>query len=202
VRTNQATPASRRPRDPSGHRREHAQPRLRPARSARGALVAALVVARLASVGSEGHDGIRVGDPFPDLRRFSLEGSLPEGLEGKVVLVDFWATWCGRCKESFEFMGLLHTRYASRGLVIIAINVDESRAAMEEFLKEHPVNFHVVRDKTKSLVRAISIPAMPTSFVLDRSGKVHSIFQGVHGADTRLKCATAIDDLLKIRGTD
>ena len=141
---------------------------------------------------------VKAGDPFPDLSKFGIEGKLPDTLKGKIVVVDFWASWCGPCKDSFPVMEELHRRFSDKGLVILAINVDESRAAMEEFLKEHPVTFSVVRDAKKKLVAAVNIASMPTSFILDADGKVHSIHNGFRGVETRKKYIKEIQALLKI----
>jgi len=81
---------------------------------------------------------------------------------------------------------------------VLGINVDESRTAMEEFLKENPVTFTVVRDKTKSLVRAINIPSMPTLLVLDTEGKVHSIHQSLYTPENRAKFVAEVRTLLHI----
>ena len=80
---------------------------------------------------------LKDGDAFPDLgqvwpRRHAA------GLKGKIVLVDFFASWCGPCKESFPVMQELHKKYAGKGLVIIAINLDKKKADMDDFLKKHP----------------------------------------------------------------
>ena len=84
------------------------------------------------------------GDLFPDLKNFEMEGKLPGTLKGKVVVVDFWASWCGPCRKTFPIMEELHHRFAARNLVILAINEDKSRVAMTEFLKEHPdVHLHL-----------------------------------------------------------
>ena len=140
---------------------------------------------------------LKVGDAFPDLSKYSLEGTLPGSLTGKVIVVDFWASWCGRCKGSFELLEQLHQRLTARGLVILSINVDESRAAMEAFLKEHPVSFPVLRDKTKALVRAINIPSMPTFLVVDKEGRVRSIHGSFPTPEARTKCLDEIEELLK-----
>lgn len=148
-----------------------------------------------------GEPKLKVGDPFPDLARFHIEGKLPDTLQGKVVVVDFWASWCGPCKNSFPVMEELYHRFSDKGLVILAINVDESRAAMQEFLKEHPVTFNVVRDARKKLVAAVNIPSMPTSFILDKEGKVHSVHHGFHGLETRKAYIKEIEELLGLAAT-
>ena len=115
---------------------------------------------------------LKVGDDFPDLAGFKLEGTLPDSLKGTVVLVDFWASWCGPCKKTFPVMNDLQKKYGDRGLVIIAINEDEERSDMQDFLKQNPATFVVVRDPGQKLVAEAGVPTMPGSFVLDDAGKV------------------------------
>lgn len=137
----------------------------------------------------------KTGDAFPDLSKFGLEGTLPE-TKGKVVIVDFFASWCEPCKESFPAMEELKQKYGDR-LVIIAVNVDKKKADMDEFLKKHPATFSIVRDASNKLVGELKIPTMPSSFVLDQAGKVHSFHRGFKGGETTKKYAQEIDALLK-----
>src|SRR5664279_662113 len=96
--------------------------------------------------GNSAFAGIKTGDNFPDLAGFKLEGKLPDSLKGKVVIVDFWASWCGPCKDSFPVMNDLQKKYADKGLVIIGINEDEEKSDMQDFLKDNAATFVVVRD--------------------------------------------------------
>jgi thiol-disulfide isomerase/thioredoxin len=144
--------------------------------------------------------GTKPGDAFPDPATFKLEGKLPASLKGKVVLVDFWASWCGPCAESFPAMSELAEKYTAQGLLILAVNEDEQRADMERFLKANKAAFTVVRDAApdgKKLVDKVEINVMPTSFLLGRDGKVRFLHSGFHGADTRRKYAEEIEALLK-----
>lgn len=160
-------------------------------------LLVGLMLIGVQSDSRSAEETIRVGDRFPDLRSHGVEGEFPATLLGKVVVVDFWASWCGPCKESFSVLEELNLRFGKRGLVILAVNVDESRAAMAEFLKERPVSFNVVRDSNKDLVRAINIQSMPSSYVLDPAGKVHAIYQGFRSAETRRKFIHEVQQLLE-----
>jgi len=139
---------------------------------------------------------VKVGDTFPDLTSFGLEGKLPADLKGKVVLLDFWASWCGPCKESFPVMEELHKKYADKGLVILAVNVDETAEAMKDFLKDHAATFTIVHDATKKLVGTASIGSMPSSFVLGTDGKVVAVHKGFHGKDTAKEYEAEIEKLL------
>ncbi len=143
-----------------------------------------------------GHSPLKPGDPFPELGQFKLEGPLPADLAGKVVLVDFWASWCNPCKASFPAMEQLLERHGKDGLVIVAVNLDDKRADMEAFLKKNPVSFIVVRDAEKKLVSAVNIGSMPTSFLLDRAGKIRAVHNGFHGEETMNKYEQEITQLL------
>jgi thiol-disulfide isomerase/thioredoxin len=136
------------------------------------------------------------GEKFPDLSTYGLEGTLPP-LAGKVVLVDFFASWCGPCKDSFPAMEKLHQKYSSQGLVIVAINLDKKAEDMQSFLKEHPVTFATVRDGSYKLVNEVKIPTMPSSFLLDRSGKVVALHRGFEGGKTEKQYMEEIETLLK-----
>jgi cytochrome c biogenesis protein CcmG/thiol:disulfide interchange protein DsbE len=139
---------------------------------------------------------LKEGDAFPDLAQCNIEGSLPD-LRGKIVLVDFFASWCDPCKESFPAMEELHRKYHARGLVVVAVNLDQKKTDMEDFLKQHPVSFTIVRDAGNKLVRQVKIPTMPSSFLLDREGKVRAFHLGFKGAETRQKYAGEIEALLR-----
>lgn len=156
----------------------------------------ALALVLCAPVAFAGGKGLKVGDTLPELSSFGLEGKLPDDLKGKVVLVDFWASWCGPCKESFPVMEELHKKYEAKGLIVLAVNVDEKADAMKDFLKDHPASFTIVHDAKKKLVAAANISSMPTSFVIGKDGKVFSIHKGFHGKETATQYAKEFDELL------
>lgn len=139
---------------------------------------------------------LKVGDSLPDLTQFKLQGPLPASLKGKVVLLDFWASWCLPCAKSFPALDALHKQFGDR-LVIIAVNVDEKKSNMDSFLKKHPADFIVVRDAAQKLVAAAGPETMPTSFILDGAGKVRFLHNGFHGESTHEEYVKEIKSLLK-----
>jgi thiol-disulfide isomerase/thioredoxin len=140
---------------------------------------------------------LKTGDDFPDVGKFKIDGKLPDSLKGKIVLVDFWASWCGPCAASFPAMEALHGQYKDKGVVILAVSVDKKPADMEAFLKKHAASFTVVRDVEQRLVAATEADAMPTSFLLDGAGKVRFVHKGFRGEESRKKYIEEIEALLK-----
>jgi thiol-disulfide isomerase/thioredoxin len=91
---------------------------------------------------------------------------------GKLVLVDFWASWCAPCRHSFPWLNEMQAKYADRGLVVVGVNVDRERNDAEHFLQEVPANFRIVYDPSGTLAARYDVPGMPTSFVFGPDGKV------------------------------
>ena len=139
---------------------------------------------------------LKVGDTLPDLAGFKLEGKLPDALKGKIIVVDFWASWCAPCAKSFPVLDELQKKYADR-VVVLAVNVDDKKSKMDAFMAKHPVSFTVVRDAEQKLVAAVEPATMPTSFILDATGKVRFLHNGFHGEDTRKEYLSEIESLLK-----
>ena len=142
---------------------------------------------------------VKVGDLFPALGPAGVTtlagGELP-ATAGKVVLVDFWASWCTPCKASFPMMAKLHADYAARGLVIAAVSVDEKSAAAKAFAKKLAPTFPALHDAQQKLVQQVVVPAMPTSYLLGPDGRVRFIHQGYHGEATERELRQQIEALL------
>ena len=138
---------------------------------------------------------ITAGQALPDLTRFGLEGRLPD-TKGKVVVLDFWASWCAPCKASFPALQRLQNQYKSRGLEIIAVNMDKKREALDRFLAEYPVTFTIVRDAQTRLAETVEPQAMPTTLVVDRRGKVVARHSGYQGEETERALAEEIEKCL------
>ena len=140
---------------------------------------------------------LKVGDDLPDLAGYKLEGSPLGALKGKVVIIDFWASWCGPCKDSFPVMNELQKKYGDKGVVIIAVNEDEAKSDMQDFLKQNPAVFTVVRDAKQKLVELAGVQTMPSSFVFDPNGKLRFTHSGFHGDKTHKEYEQQIESLLK-----
>mgnify|MGYP000190875153 FL=1 len=98
--------------------------------------------------------------------------------KGKVIYLDFWASWCGPCRKSFPWMNNMQEKYHQQGLVIISVNVDNSKALADEFLAEVPANFNVFYDPKGKVARKFKLKGMPSSYIIDRSGKMVSAHVG------------------------
>lgn len=122
------------------------------------------------------------GDPAPECTLPHLNDennsfSLSE-LKGKVVFLDFWASWCPPCEKSFPFLNELHQQYNASGLEVIAVNVDENKQDALTFLKDHPVNFKIVYDGEGICPEHFQVMAMPSSYIIDKTGKIHFVNLG------------------------
>jgi thiol-disulfide isomerase/thioredoxin len=142
-----------------------------------------------------GRAQVRTGAVFPTLAPAAFEGVLPPTAD-RVVLVDFWASWCAPCRASFPAYARLQAAYGSRGLVILAISVDQSPVDFAAFVRRQHPPFATVRDRGQALVAAVDVPVMPTSYLLGRDGTVRFIHAGFHGEATERDLRREIDGLL------
>jgi len=97
---------------------------------------------------------------------------------GRVLLVDFWASWCGPCRLSMPWLNQINTRYSGRGLEIVGVNVDEDTANARAFLDTFPANFDIIYDPEGRYARYFALQAMPTSILFDRNGEEISRHNG------------------------
>jgi cytochrome c biogenesis protein CcmG, thiol:disulfide interchange protein DsbE len=121
-----------------------------------------------------------VGEPAPPFSLTTVDGKTMAlaDLRGRVVYVDFWASWCAPCRRSFPWMNEMQQRYGDRGLTIIAINVDRRHADAEQFLQINAARFAVVYDDRGATPQAYSVKGMPSSYLIDARGTVVDIELG------------------------
>lgn len=97
---------------------------------------------------------------------------------GKVVYLDFWASWCTTCVLSFPFLNRLNRTYEAQGLSVVGIGMDEKAEDARRFLGLHPATFNIALGDNAPCARGFGVSAMPSSFVLDRNGVVRYAHQG------------------------
>jgi thiol-disulfide isomerase/thioredoxin len=116
---------------------------------------------------------VRNPDPAPDFKLTALDGKplTLTALQGKVVLLNFWATWCGPCRAEIPDLVALQERYKGR-LQIIGLNVDDEEADIKQYVEETGINYPVAMTSNDVRIQFGGIPALPTSFVLDTEGRV------------------------------
>lgn len=103
---------------------------------------------------------------------------------GKIVVLDFWASWCVPCRRSFPWMNEMQQKYGDAGLVIIAVNVDNDLDDAEKFLQKYPAEFTIAYDHGRKLVKEYAVEAMPSSFIIDRNGTVVENHLGFRDSST------------------
>jgi len=127
---------------------------------------------------------VQVGETLPARWLDSAEGPQPlVAGRARLTYVDFWASWCGPCKQSFPWMNEMHGRFAGSGLRILAVNVDARRADAERFLAGNPAQFAVVFDRDGAFAKSVDVSTMPTSMLLDAQGKVLYVHRGFTAKD-------------------
>jgi len=115
--------------------------------------------------------------------------------KGKVVYIDFWASWCGPCRQSFPWMNELQRKHADKGLVIIGVNVDQERVLADKFIHELSPAFTILFDSSGALATEFNVAAMPSAFIVDRNGQPRFKHLGFH-QDKRQEYEHEIQQLL------
>lgn len=153
-------------------------------RTVRG-LVAALIAAAAIVVTPSRVDAIESGAAAPPFDIVGSDGAHIRlaDLRGKVVVLDFWASWCGPCRAAFPSLDRLQRAHESRGLVVVGVSVDHEEAAYRTFLSQNAVQFRVARDVGQSVARSYAPPAMPSTFVIDRTGTIRHVERGYRRAN-------------------
>jgi thiol-disulfide isomerase/thioredoxin len=121
-----------------------------------------------------------IGEPSPDCVLTSLNNTPVHfhKYEGKVLYVDFWASWCTSCVQSFPFLNQLTHEFGEQGLHIIGVNLDEKVDDALAFLGHHPSQFTIANHGGEQCAKSFDVQAMPTSYVIDKHGVIRHIHQG------------------------
>lgn len=104
-------------------------------------------------------------------------------LRGKVVLVDFWASWCAPCREELPVLDALYRKYREQGLVVVGVGQDKDAENMARFLRTSPLSFPVVHDAEGKVAGRYEPPKMPSSYIVDKKGLVRHVHAGFKAAD-------------------
>ena len=149
-------------------------------------------------VGEALAEGPRVGRPAPAFSLQSLQGRTIRlsSLRGKVVFLDFWASWCVPCRAEFPVLQRLQERYAERGLRVIGISVDQEATNARGFVQRTGARFLVLHDRDRDVAERYAPSSMPTSFVIDREGVLRHVNRGFDASTDATKFDRQIRALL------
>jgi cytochrome c biogenesis protein CcmG/thiol:disulfide interchange protein DsbE len=127
-----------------------------------------------------------IGNPAPAFALDSVNGkgkvSMP-GLNGKVVVVDFWATWCEPCKKSFPKLQDLNVKYKSSGLTIVGVSEDSEKGGIKDFGSSFGADFPLIWDADNNVAGKWDPGSMPATFIIDRKGIVRFMHHGYHDGE-------------------
>jgi peroxiredoxin len=120
------------------------------------------------------------GTSAPEFTLVDSQGktvSLSE-LRGQVVMINFWASWCGPCREEMPYLEQIHQRYERLGFTLLGINVEENSSAANAWLQDRPVSFPILYDPQNGVSKLYDVIAMPSTVLIDREGKVRYLHHG------------------------
>lgn len=145
----------------------------------------------LLSISAPSHSGSAeelLEQPAPDFALKSMSGNnlrLSE-YRGEIVLVNFWATWCGACRDQLEALDKLHAQYRDAGLNVLGVSVDRASKRSTKLLAELRPEFPVLLDANKSVSRLYDLNDMPFAVLIDQAGTVRAVFEGFDDEDAQL----------------
>lgn len=128
---------------------------------------------------------VNAGTVPPDFALLTLDHKSVKLSEytGKVILLDFWASWCGPCRESLPWMQAMQEKYGARGFQVVTINVDENSKDAAELLKELGVSVLALMDPSGRIPEMYDLQSMPSSFLIGRDGKISLVHSGFTSSD-------------------
>ena len=138
-----------------------------------------------------------IGQAAPDFILTDMDGQAMKmaDLRGKVVLIDFWATWCGPCKKAMPEVQVLHEIYPEQDLVILGINSWERQAdQVKPFLEENKITYRILLDSNNEVIGQYGVVGIPTLFLIDKKGTIRYSFQGAQTSNQALQ--QALEELL------
>jgi thiol-disulfide isomerase/thioredoxin len=123
---------------------------------------------------SPARSGSEVSADAPDFELPTRGGSQVrlEDLRGQVVMINFWASWCGPCRQEFPVLDQMYRKYKPMGFTLLAVNVESDRTDAERFLASTPVSFPIAYDAENTVSGVYGVSAMPTTLIVDRKGQV------------------------------
>lgn len=129
--------------------------------------------------------GVAISDEAPDFTLKSLKGSnlRLEEYRGQVVLINFWASWCGPCRQEMPVLDRLHNRYEDAGFLVLGVNVEGEAKPAQKIVDKTNVTFPVLIDKDQKVSELYNLEAMPSTIVVDRDGIVRYIHRGYKPGD-------------------
>jgi len=129
---------------------------------------------------------LEAGAPAPEIALSGPQGPVSlSALKGKVVYVDFWASWCGPCRQSFPWMNAMQAKYGAKGLQVVGVNLDAKRADADKFLGEVPASFAIAFDAQGDTPKRYAVKGMPTSVLIGADGKVLQVHNGFREDDRK-----------------
>jgi peroxiredoxin len=125
------------------------------------------------------------GGPAPAFSLSALDGSQATlaQYKGQVVMVNFWATWCGPCQQEMPLLDQMYKKYKPAGFTLIGVNVDKEAPPVKELLARKPVSFPVMLDPANQVSKAYHVDEMPSSVIIDRKGEIRYIHRGYKPGD-------------------
>jgi len=145
--------------------------------------IAALIAAALVvAVPTAGADASGPAPSFTLNARGGSNLSLAQ-YKGQVVMLNFWASWCGPCRQEMPLLENIYKKYNKMGFTLIGVNVEPDSKAAEGFLKETPVSFPVIYDKDSTVSKAYDVSGMPSTVIIDRKGNIRVLHRGYKPGD-------------------
>ena len=142
------------------------------------AIAAALALSLPALAGSTG----AAAPQFSLASRAGSEVSLAQ-YKGQVVMINFWASWCGPCRQEMPLLESIYKKYNRMGFTMLGVNVEPDSNAANEWLKQTPVSFPILYDKDSKVSKLYDVAGMPSTVIIDRSGKLRMLHRGYKPGD-------------------